>query len=238
MIARLERSFSTTRQFTADASHELKTPLTIMKGEVELALKSEGSIEGMKEVLTSALEEIDRMTNIVTNLLDLARVDVDRGASSKSEVRLDDIVIGQFERALKLSVERGVALELTECKAAAVLGDPISIGQVIFNLIDNAIKYTHEGGKVEVSLKSEGDSAVVMVSDTGVGIGAEDIPHLFDRFYRVDKARTREAGGAGLGLSICKNIVEAHGGRIEVRSEPGEGSTFSVYLPIVESVDL
>ncbi|NOS35439.1 MAG: two-component sensor histidine kinase, partial [Deltaproteobacteria bacterium] len=160
------------------------------------------------------------------------------GASSKSEVRLDDIVIGQFERALKLSVESGGALELTECKAAAVLGDPISIGQVIFNLIDNAIKYTHEGGKVEVSLKSEGDSAVVMVSDTGVGIGAEDIPHLFDRFYRVDKARTREAGGAGLGLSICKNIVEAHGGRIEVRSEPGEGSTFSVYLPIVESVDL
>ena len=108
-------------------------------------------------------------------------------------------------------------------KPPPVWGDTVSIGQVIFNLIDNALKYTHEGGKVEVSLKSEGDSAVLTVSDTGVGIGAEDIPHLFDRFYRVDKARTREAGGAGLGLSICNNIVETHGGRIEVRSEPGEG---------------
>ena len=154
------------------------------------------------------------------------------------QVMLDHIVTRQFERGIKLAVERGVALELVECEAAPVWGDTVSIGQVIFNLIDNALKYTHEGGKVEVSLKSEGDSAVLTVSDTGVGIGAEDIPHLFDRFYRVDKARTREAGGAGLGLSICNNIVESHGGRIEVRSEPGEGSTFSVYLPIVESVDL
>jgi heavy metal sensor kinase len=238
MIARLERSFNKTRQFTADASHELKTPLTIMKGEIEVALKSERSVEGMKEALTSALEEVDRMADIVTNLLDLARVDVDRGAMEKSEVMLDHIVTRQFERGIKLAVERGVALELVECEAAPVWGDTVSIGQVIFNLIDNALKYTHEGGKVEVSLRSEGDSAVLTVSDTGVGIGAEDIPHLFDRFYRVDKARTREAGGAGLGLSICNNIVESHGGRIEVRSEPGEGSTFSVYLPIVESADL
>ncbi|MFQ5328908.1 MAG: sensor histidine kinase [Thermodesulfobacteriota bacterium] len=236
MTERLEKSFNKTRQFTADASHELKTPLTIMKGEVELALKSERSMEGMREVLTSALEEIDRMTNIVTNLLDLARVDVDKGAAARSETRLDDIVKGQFERACKLSVERGVALELSGSEAATVMGDPISLGQVIFNLIDNGLKYTQEGGRVDVSIRSEDDSAVVTISDTGVGIGAEDIPHLFDRFYRVDKARSREAGGAGLGLSICKNLIESHGGRIEVTSRPGDGSTFSVYLPIVKSV--
>ncbi|MFQ5586121.1 MAG: sensor histidine kinase [Thermodesulfobacteriota bacterium] len=235
MIARLEGSFNRTRQFTADASHELKTPLTIMKGEVEVALKGEKGEERLKEVLVSVLEEIDRMSYIVTNLLDLARVDQDRGEAVKEGVKLDHIVSERFELAVRLAAEKGVGLEVTTNRPATVSGDPVRLGQVVFNLIDNAIKYTQKGGRVTISLETDTDCAVMRVSDTGVGIGQEDIPYLFDRFYRVDKARTREAGGAGLGLSICKEIVDAHGGRIEVESEPGVGSTFTVYLPIEKS---
>ncbi|MEE9591839.1 MAG: ATP-binding protein, partial [Thermodesulfobacteriota bacterium] len=113
-----------------------------------------------------------------------------------------------------------------------IFGDTVALGQLIFNLIDNALKYTQIGGSVELSLDTDGESAIIKVADTGVGVSKEDMPYILDRFYRVDKARTRGAGGAGLGLSICKGIVDAHGGRIEVESELGKGSTFIVYLPL------
>jgi heavy metal sensor kinase len=232
MIARLERSFRQMKQFTADASHELKTPLTIMKGEIEVSLKTEKSIEGLRAVLLSTLEETDRMSYIVKNLLDLARADTDEMPLLLKEVRLDQIISERFENSLKLAMDKGLELRIAKNTPVTVSGDPVALGQLIFNLINNAVKYTENGGRVELSLDTDKDSAIIKVADTGIGISKEDIPYILDRFYRVDKARTGGAGGAGLGLSICKGIVDAHGGRMEIESELGKGTTFIVYLPL------
>jgi heavy metal sensor kinase len=232
MIERLEKSFKQIRQFTGDASHELKTPLTILKGEIEMALRSKDDVKYMKEVLTSSLEEIDRMSYIVKSLLDLAKMDVEKGALASAQVRLDKVLADRHEHFKRLAFDSGIQLDILENRQVTVLGDQVRLSQLIYNLIDNAIKYTPRGGKVELRLGEEGQTAFFRVKDTGVGISAEDLPFIFDRFYRVDKARTREVGGAGLGLSICKEIAEAHGGTLEVKSVPGEGSIFTASLPL------
>jgi len=203
-----------------------------MKGEIEVAQKSAKAVGEVKEVFDSTLEEIDRMTSIVTNLLDLARADLDKGASATTEVALDQVVIDRFNHAARLAKDVGVELTLGPVSPVILSGNTVRLGQVVSNLIDNSIKYTQKGGRVAVTLESDDRQAVLKIADTGVGISSEDIPFLFDRFYRVDKARTREAGGAGLGLSICREIVEAHGGSIGVESEPGKGSVFTVSLPV------
>lgn len=236
MIERLEDSFLQIKQFTADASHELKTPLTIMKGEMEIALRSKGEPGQMKEALESSLEEIDRMSYIVRNLLDLAKIGVEKEVEQVA-VPLDNVLTDRFEHFRRLALDRGVELDILRNEPALVTGDPVRVSQLVFNLIDNAIKYTREGGRVTLSLGTEDGRkprAVLAVSDTGIGIASEDLPHLFDRFYRVDKARTRDAGGAGLGLSICKEIVDSMGGAIDVKSEPGEGTAFTVRLPLTK----
>ncbi|MEK7773080.1 MAG: ATP-binding protein [Deltaproteobacteria bacterium] len=233
MIARLAKSFNQIRQFTADASHELKTPLTILKGEMEVALRSKGGVEYMKAALKSGLEEIDRMNYIVRNLLELARMDMEKGAASpRGPVGLDKIVAERVEQLRRIALDSGVEMSIIKDMPATVAGDPVRLGQLVFNLLDNALKYTPRGGEIEVSLEREGDTAVLMVKDTGAGIAREDLPCIFDRFYRADKARTGGIGGAGLGLSICKEIIEAHGGAIGVESEAGKGSVFTVKLPI------
>ncbi|CAG1066829.1 two-component system, OmpR family, heavy metal sensor histidine kinase CusS [uncultured bacterium] len=231
MIERLEKSFKQIRQFTGDASHELKTPLTILKGEIEMALRSKDDVRYMKEVLASSLEEIDRMSYIVKSLLDLAKMDVEKGALAKEPVRLDKVVSDRYEHLRKRAFDSAVQLDILENKPVTVLGDQVRLSQLVYNLIDNAIKYTHKGGRVELSLAQEGQTALFKVKDTGVGISAEDLPFIFDRFYRVDKARTREVGGAGLGLSICKEIAEAHGGTLSVVSQTGTGTTFTASFP-------
>ncbi|HZX35914.1 MAG TPA: ATP-binding protein [Thermodesulfobacteriota bacterium] len=232
MIGRLERSFSQIKQFTEDASHELKTPLTIMKGEIEVTLRSASSPEELKTTLVSLLEEIDRMGYIVNNLLMLARADVDKERAARQVVKFDFVVSGRFEQIKRMAAEKGIRLELEENEPLQVLADPVALSQVVYNLVDNAIKYTRAGGSVIVRLEESGGFAVFSVTDTGVGIAGEDLPYVFDRFYRVDKARTREQGGAGLGLSICKDIVESFDGRIEATSVLGRGSTFIVRLPV------
>ncbi|MBI5493291.1 MAG: HAMP domain-containing protein [Deltaproteobacteria bacterium] len=232
MMERLEKSFKQIRQFTADASHELKTPLTILKGEMEIALRSKDNVEYMKEALNSSLEEIDRMNDIVRNLLDLAKMDVEKGAVPKEPVDLEKVLSDRYEQLKKVALDSGIHMAILRSKPLIVSGDAVRIGQLLSNLIDNAIKYTHRGGAVELSLDSDGGSAVFMVRDTGVGISKEDLPYIFDRFYRVDKARSREVGGAGLGLSICKEIAESHGGSLEVDSAHGQGSTFTARLPL------
>ncbi len=232
MIARLERSFEQIKRFTADASHELKTPLTVMKGEIEVALRGESMPEHLKSVLVSCLEEIDRLNYIVKNLLDLAKTDAESAATVKTEVRLDKIISDRYELFRKIAVEKGIELDILKNRPIVVMGDPVRLGQLVHNLIDNAIKYTPAPGKVEVSLERLNGSALLKVRDTGVGISEEDLPHIFDRFYRVDRARTREAGGAGLGLSICKEIAEAYGGTIKAESEQGRGTVFTVVLPL------
>ncbi|HBG45403.1 MAG TPA: two-component sensor histidine kinase [Deltaproteobacteria bacterium] len=232
MIERLEKSFKQISQFTADASHELKTPLTILKGEMEIALRSKSDPEYMKEVLSSGLEEIDRMSYIVRNLLDLAKMDVEKGATARERVDLDRVVQERIDQLRRRALDSAVQLDILENKPAVVNGDLVRIGQLVFNLIDNAIKYTPSGGRVELRLGEEAGKAVLSVRDTGAGISAEDLPYIFDRFYRVDKARTSTVGGAGLGLSICKEIAQAHGGTINVESVLGKGSVFTVRLPM------
>jgi len=234
MIERLEGSFMRIRQFTADASHELKTPLTVLKGEIEMALRAKDDPEYTRQVLLSSLEEIDRMSYIVRNLLDLAMIDVEKGAASGQTVRLDGVLTERLEHFKKLALDRRVELDIIKNKEASANGDPMRVGQLFYNLIVNALKYTPAGGRVEVSLDVEGAKAVFKVKDTGIGISDADLPYVFDRFYRVDKARSSEAGGAGLGLSICKEIVVAMGGVIEVKSESGRGSLFIVRLPIAQ----
>lgn len=242
MIGRLEKSFKQVRQFTADASHELKTPLTILKGEMEIALRSKDNPASMREALTSSLEEIDRMSSIVKNLLDLAKMDVEKATFAKEPVNLEKVLSDRFEQLKRLALDRGVHMYILKSSPAVIYGDGVRIGQLFFNLMDNAIKYTPHGGVVELSLFTETGApgapgqALYRVKDTGIGISKEDRPYIFDRFYRVDKARSREVGGAGLGLSICKEIAEAHGGSIEVESESGRGSVFTVRLPLAASV--
>ncbi|MFZ3072595.1 MAG: ATP-binding protein [Thermodesulfobacteriota bacterium] len=232
MIGRLERSFNQIKQFTEDASHELKTPLTIMKGEIEVTLRSASSTEELKGTLASLLEEIDRMSHIVNNLLMLARADVDKERAARQVVKFDSVISGRFEQIKRIASDKGIRLELEKNEPLQVLADPVALSQVVYNLIDNAIKYTRAGGSVVVKLEESGGFAILSVADTGVGIAGEDLPYVFDRFYRVDKARTREQGGAGLGLSICKDIVESFDGKIEATSMAGRGSTFSVRLPV------
>jgi heavy metal sensor kinase len=235
MFERLEKSFNQIQQFTADASHELKTPLTILKGEMEIALRAKDDPAYMKEALESGLEEIDRMSHIVRNLLDLTRIDAEKEAVTNIRVHLDEVMTERVDHFRRLSHEKGVELKVAKKTSAVVCGDPVRVGQLLFNLIDNGIKYTPSGGSVEVSVDTDGDTAVVKVRDSGVGIAEEDLPYIFDRFYRVDKARTREYGSAGLGLSICKEITESLGGTIEALSSHGKGSTFIVRIPLAPS---
>lgn len=232
MIERLENSFKQIKQFTADASHELKTPLTILKGEMEIALRSKDDMEHMRAALTSSLEEIDRMSSIVMNLLDLAKMDVEKGALPMVPVSIDRVLAERFEHFRRRAANKGIELVLTRSVPAVVTGDSVRLSQLLANLIDNAVKYTARGGRVELSLDIEGAEAVIRVKDTGMGIPAADIPYLFDRFYRVNQARSGDEGGAGLGLSICREIALAHGGTITVASEPGFGTTFTATLPL------
>ncbi len=231
MIERLETSFERIRQFTGDASHELKTPLTVLKGEMEMALRSGDDVEYMREVLASGLEEIDRMALIVRNLLDLARIDVEKGRAGTTKVAINEIVTERFDHFRRLALDTHVDLVILRNEPARVMGDPVRVGQLVFNLVENAIKYTPEHGRVELSVGEERGVAVIKITDTGVGIAEEDIPYLFDRFFRVDKARTSGTGGAGLGLSICHEIVVSMGGEIDVRSRLGHGTTFTVRIP-------
>ncbi|GAB4431081.1 MAG: ATP-binding protein [bacterium] len=231
MIARLEKSFEQIKQFSGDASHELRTPLTIIKGEVELALRSERSKEEYQEILASILEEIERMTNIVENLLLLAKSEAGDILIDKKPINIREIILGLCDQLEMYAENKNVKLIYEELQDGVVNGDMLRLRQVFTNLIVNAIKYNVEGGKVVVKVVDSPNGVLTVVEDTGIGIKREEIPKIFDRFYRSDKSRTRSEGGAGLGLSICKSIVEAHGGYIDVESEFGRGSKFSVWIP-------
>lgn len=238
MIARLEKGFLQIKQFTADASHELKTPLTVMRGEIEVALRGGYDEEEIKELLMSTIDEIDRMTYIIRNLLTLARSDAEEKGALSTIVRLDAVVKDRVELVRKVAATKDVSLEVTRLDEVMVFGDPVGLGQVVSNLIDNAIKYNPSGGEVKVSLEATGGEAVFKVQDSGIGIAEDELPNVFERFYRTDKARTREAsvvaGGVGLGLSICREIVQLYNGTIGADSEFGKGSTFTVKLPLVD----
>lgn len=232
MIGRLHASFAQVRQFSADASHELRTPLTVIRGEIELALRSKKSPEEYRRVLESALEEILRLTSIIDNLLTLAKAEQGLTKPDFSAVDLKDLVDDLYEDSTILAGGKNIQVHLAVNDPATIVGDRVRLRQLFLNLVDNAIKYTPEGGSVTLAMERQNGAAVFSVKDTGIGIPADDIGRIFDRFYRVDKARSRELGGTGLGLSIAKWIAEIHRGTITVASEPNRGSTFTVHLPL------
>jgi two-component system OmpR family sensor kinase len=247
MIARLESSFTALRRFTADASHELKTPLTVLRADVERAMHPGTSPADRMVALEEALQETARMADLVESLLTLARADEGRYDLHREPVRLEPLVRDIFETAAILGEDAGLTIELPVCEDAIILGDPDRLRQLFLNLITNAIKYTPRGGHVEISLTHRPhDEVALSVRDTGIGIAASDLPHVFERFWRADRVRSRriasvdsswalDRGGFGLGLSIAQWIVQAHGGTLTVQSRLGRGSMFSVVLPTVPS---
>jgi heavy metal sensor kinase len=232
MIARLDESFQYIRRFTADASHELRTPLTVLRGELEAMAQQPRLNEEMRETVGSSLEETERLTKIVESLLAISRLDAGEAQVERIGFDLAELAVTTSEQMRLLAEDKNIKLEVETEGVALFEGDPARIKQVVVNLVDNAIKYTPEGGEVRVSVRAENGHVVLLVEDNGVGIPADALPHLFERFYRVDKARSRQMGGAGLGLAIVKSIVAAHGGRVTVESMEGKGSQFRVELPL------
>lgn len=234
LLARLESAFRKTRQFSADASHELRTPLTILKGETEVALRWAKTPEEFQNILASNLDEVDRMGRMIEDLLTLAKSDAGEMPLDWHRFSLSDMLQHLYLQTRVLGEDKGVdiVLVLNVNREIWLVGDELRLRQVVLNLISNGIKYTPSGGRIEIGLATDETDALVSVHDTGIGIPPEHLPHIFDRFYRIDKARNRLDGGTGLGLAIVKWIVEAHQGRIEVASEAGKGSTFTVRLPL------
>lgn len=235
MLGRLEESFRKIKQFSGDASHELRTPLTILKGETEVALRWAKTPDEFRKMLMSGMEEIDRMSRVIEDLLLLAKSEGGEKPLTIKEMSLSDLLQELYLQGRSLAQPKAIELMLhpNVTEEIRILADKMRLRQVFLNLIANAVNYTPENGRVEISLSvdDEKDEAIVKVSDTGIGIPAEHLPHIFDRFYRVDRARNREDGGTGLGLAIVDSFVKAHGGRVDVFSVTGEGSVFTVYLP-------
>lgn len=233
MIGRLEASFAQIRQFTADASHELRTPLAILMGELEIALRSRKKPEEYERVLNSSLEEVNRLSSVVTSLLELSKAESGQVKMKQDEVNLSALVADICEDMEILAAEKNIAMHCDIDAGIDIDGDDARLHQVFLNIIENAVKYTLPGGEVYVKVFKSDTEAIISVRDTGVGIPVEDIPFIFDRFYRVDKSRTSQnIQGNGLGLSIVKWIVEAHEGIISVVSEEGKGSEFVVKFPL------
>lgn len=233
-LGRLERSFDQLRRFTADASHELRTPLTALRSVGEVALRRECSPGEYRETIGTMLEEVDRLTRLAGELLTLARAE-----AGPAQLKLEglDLSTKAREVAEQLSVlaeERGQRIELELPREVLVRGDRIALRRALLNLVDNAIKYAPEGSVVTVRSGIEGSSAFVEVADQGPGIAPEHQAKVFERFYRVDASRSREMGGTGLGLSLVKWAAEAHGGSVDLRSEPGRGSRFRLSIPAAE----
>jgi heavy metal sensor kinase len=231
MIARLEEAFLQLHRFSADASHELRTPLTILHGELEAMARCADLPASVREGLGSTLEETERLSKIVENLLTISRLEAGEARLERTPLDLSEITRSTTEQMRLLAEVKDISLTLSASDPVLVEGDPSRLKQVVVNLVDNAIKYTPEGGSVEIATRNKDGCAVLEVRDTGLGIAYSDLPHVFERFYRTDKARSRELGGSGLGLSIVKSIVVAHGGEVTVSSEEAAGAQFTVTLP-------
>ncbi|MCX8022001.1 MAG: ATP-binding protein [Syntrophorhabdaceae bacterium] len=231
MIGRLRDSFTRINQFSIDVSHELKTPLTILKGETEVALRKDRDVEGYKKILTSNLEEINRMADIIDDLLLLSKSDESAVSINLKDVSLRDLIADVCVNMKYFADGKGVELSILELADTNIRGDELKLRRMLTNIVENGIKYTPSGGKVELQSFLNNGYVQIDVRDTGIGIPEEEIKFIFDRFYRGDKSRKRESG-SGLGLSISKWIAEMHKGTIEVKSVPAEGTLFSIKLPV------
>jgi len=232
MLGRLDDAFAEMRQFTADASHELQTPLTILRGEIEVALRSQRSEEEYAAILKSALEEIERISRIVEGLLLLARADAGVLRMDAQPVDLVHLIEEVLHQTALLAQEKSIGLIMGSTEPLETTGDYAHLRRLFLNLVDNGIKYTPPGGTVRVSIERTGEAAILSVKDTGPGIPPEEQEKVFQRFFRSPEARSAGQGGSGLGLSIARSIAEAHGGKLELESAPGKGSTFRIYLPL------
>jgi heavy metal sensor kinase len=234
LLGRLDAAFTEQQRFIADASHELRTPVAILRSEAEIALERDRAADEYKNSLVLISEEAERFSRIVEDLFTLARTGSSQPALIKERFYLNELLADCARAAQSLTTRKNVALDIEPLPEMIITGDEELLKRMLLNLLDNAVKYTPEGGTVSLALAGRDHEAEIRVSDTGIGIPVEDQAHIFDRFYRVDKARSRGAGGAGLGLAIARWIVEAHGGAISVQSDKGQGSVFRVILPLTE----
>ncbi len=229
---RLENSFERQKQFTSDASHELRTPLSVILSQSEITLRQERTPEEYKNALMTVEEAGKLMSDIVTKLLTIARLGVDKAEMKKERIDLGEVISDAVKLLRSYAENNQISLTLGEPEQRPVIeGDRAAILEVFINIIDNAIKYNIPRGKIDISFKKEDAFIAIQVRDTGVGIAVEDLKQVFERFYRVDKSRSKHIAGIGLGLSICREIVRLHGGRITMKSQRGGGgTTVSVYL--------
>lgn len=232
LLDRLERAFQRQRQFTADASHELRTPLAMLASQADVTLARPRQADEYCQALTSMREDIERMNVLVGQLLMLARADAGQEQLTRERLDLDNLINDTVMAMVPLAEAQGITLAHNNGQGVPIIGDQTRLTQLVINLVDNAIKYTPAGGQVTVGAQVVDDKAWFEVSDTGPGIAPEHLPHLFERFYRVDLARSRARGGTGLGLAICRWVVEAHQGEIMVNSQLGRGTRVTVTLPL------
>jgi two-component system OmpR family sensor kinase len=235
MAARLESAFARQRRFVADASHELRTPVAVIRSMTDVTLAGEPSREEAVAALREVNAEVVRLGRLINTLLGLARADDGRLEHDHEIVRLDLLVADVVESVTPLAQERGLSLTARRLDHAQVAGDTAQIIQIIMSLVDNALNYTPNGGIVTLAVEVVGDQARVTVSDTGIGIGSNDLPHIFERFYRADAARSRVMGGSGLGLALAQEFTRAHTGALTVQSRVGQGSSFTLALPLARA---
>jgi signal transduction histidine kinase len=230
----IRQAFARQRQFTADASHELRTPLALIRANAEMLYRHAGPEDG--ELVGEIIRETDHLNRLVGDLLTLARADAESLKLVSKPVDFRSLVESVHEDLQAIAESRGIGTNVSLNGPVMVQGDETRLRQLLLILLDNALKYTDPGGQVNVSIGKEDNRARLVVSDTGVGIPAGDLPHIFERFYRVDRAREHESGGTGLGLAIARWIVQAHHGNIKVESESGRGARFQVDLPVSAGV--
>ena len=231
MLAGLEAAFAQARRFSADAAHELRTPLTALKGEIEVALRAGRSPEEYRRVLHSSLEEVEQLIRVAEDLLLFSRSSAAIGLP-RDRVDLEPIVLEALEAGVRRAHGTGVTVRAEDIEPVTVLGEGGALRRAVLNLVDNAVKYTPAGGKVSLSLLVRDGRALIIVQDTGIGIDPADRARIFDPFVRLDAARSRDAGGVGLGLALVRSIVAAHGGTVDVESTSGAGSRFTIRLPL------
>jgi heavy metal sensor kinase len=235
MIHRLEEAFQHSRRFMADASHELRTPLTVLRGELEAFVGEPGLAPDMRERVGSALEELERLVNIVEGLFAISRLDAGEAQAESVKFDLGKLASSTTDQMSLLGEDKNIKITCAAANDVWVEGDRARMKQVVVNLLDNAIKYTPHGGAIDLKVGTRDGRAILEVTDNGIGIPKDSLPRVFERFYRVDEARSRELGGAGLGLSIVKSICTAHHGYVEASSTPGQGSVFRIELPLTSA---
>jgi two-component system OmpR family sensor kinase len=232
MLTRLERSFEIQRRFTADASHELRSPLSRLRAELEVTLRRPRAVAEYEEALRSCLDEVQRVQGLTEELLELARIDAQQEPEPAQPVTVDEIVEGAVSAVTREAERRGIAVVVEPLPEVLVRAAPAAAKVALANIFDNAVKFSSPGGEVRVVVRAGREEAVIAISDTGPGVSAEDVPRLFQRFYRGKASRATDAPGVGLGLAIARALIERQGGRLSVEASGGEkGATFTVHLP-------